>query len=454
MSNIFHVIKDPVHGAMQFAELEDNWIKPFIDSENFQRLRYISQVGLADWVFPGAVHNRFSHGLGSCYIASQICNKLGLEDEEKQIVILAGLLHDIGHGPFSHTFEAIFHEGHLHHEEWTRAFLQEYAEDEFLSHFNQRNNEYPLSPQKMELIRKLIMHEKTEKKLLADIVSSQLDADRLDYLLRDSHFCGVTYGQYDFRWLLHCLAIIEKDEEIRLGITSKGIGVVEQYLMARRLMMKNVYQNAKKYGAEYLLQKFLMYLADGFTETTIFSNFKNSPLIQFLEGVKKYNQQIDKNENVEGINKNFISTYYPLYKQLCDYDVFLMIRALSHRQGSHPAITIAKRLHARKLPKVFQIQNEHIQQVENIVKDLKNKWKNDIDDWQITIIKLPHLSYKMHEDPILIKGPSGGIKYLHDDSLMIGAISDKSEMGYLVSIDDAIMKSDKGAVVIKYLQDF
>ena len=95
-------------------------------------------------------------------------------------------------------------------------------------------------------IADMIMHKPINKSVLADIVSSQLDADRLDYLLRDSHFCGVRYGEFDFRWMLHCMAIVESKEGERLGITHKGIGVVEHYLMARRLMTRNIYHSQKK----------------------------------------------------------------------------------------------------------------------------------------------------------------------------------------------------------------
>src|SRR5579864_8696655 len=88
----FHMIKDPVYGTMQFTTLENNWIKPFIDSPNVQRLRHIKQLGMGDFIFPGAVHTRFNHSLGCCYIASQIGNKIGLSEEEKQLVMIACLL--------------------------------------------------------------------------------------------------------------------------------------------------------------------------------------------------------------------------------------------------------------------------------------------------------------------------------------------------------------------------
>ena len=243
---LFHVIKDPVHGTMQFTTLENNWIKPFIDSPHFQRLRHIKQLGMGDLIFPGAVHTRFNHCLGCCYIASQIAHKIGLAEEERQLVMIACLLHDIGHGPFSHAFEDVFHRKLIRHEAWTPFFLNDYRTPEFFAYYNRCNPRHHLSEEKFILIEEMIMHKSRVKRVLADIVSSQLDADRLDYLLRDSHFCGVAYGQFDFRWMLNSMMIVNAPQGERLGLTHKGIGVVEHYLMARRLMTRNIYHHQKK----------------------------------------------------------------------------------------------------------------------------------------------------------------------------------------------------------------
>ena len=249
----FHVIKDPVHGTMQFTDREDKWLKPFIDSQHFQRLRHIKQMGMTDLVFPGAVHTRFNHSIGCSYVANQISNKIGLDDHSRQCVVLACLLHDIGHGPFSHTFEGIFLREPIYHEDWTPYFLKSYHEKSFIDLYNAQNPDFPLTQGLLSRIEAMIMHKEVDNKLLADIVSSQLDADRLDYLLRDSHFCGVSYGEYDLRWLLHVVTRVKACGEERLGITHKGIGAVEQYLMARRLLMRNIVRHPKKRAAESLL---------------------------------------------------------------------------------------------------------------------------------------------------------------------------------------------------------
>src|SRR5579872_2220934 len=175
--------------------------------------------------------------------------------------MIASLLHDIGHGPFSHAFEGIFGKA-IHHEDWTPYFLADYGKEEFFQHYNRLNPRQHLTADKFKYIADMIMHQPATKGVLADIVSSQLDADRLDYLLRDSHFCGVRYGEFDFRWMLHCMAIVESSEGERLGITHKGIGVVEHYVMARRLMTRNIYHAQKKLALEQALVQLLASLAE------------------------------------------------------------------------------------------------------------------------------------------------------------------------------------------------
>ena len=168
MNNLFHVIKDPVHGTMQFTSTEDNWVKPFIDSPNFQRLRHIKQLGMGDFIFPGAVHSRFNHCLGCCYVASQIAQKVGLADEERQLVMIACLLHDIGHGPFSHAFEGVFHEKLIRHEDWTPYFLADYGTKEFFMHYNRLNPRYHLTEEKFHDVADMIMHRPATKGVLVN----------------------------------------------------------------------------------------------------------------------------------------------------------------------------------------------------------------------------------------------------------------------------------------------
>ena len=147
------------------------------------------------------------------------------------------------------------------------------------------------------------MHREKHRKLLADIVSSQLDADRLDYLLRDSHFCGVAYGEYDFKWMLNCLTAVDTKDGQRLGITYRGVGVVEHYLMARRLMMRNIYHHQKKYAGEKYLRRLLKLLASRLHQEPNFQNLADTTLGKFLAAVEPFNLGQVKKEDF--IRQNF-----------------------------------------------------------------------------------------------------------------------------------------------------
>lgn len=438
--NLYHVIKDPVHGTMQFTTLEDSWIKPFIDSPNFQRLRHIKQLGMGDFIFPGAVHTRFNHCLGCSYIASQIANKIGLAEEERQLVIIACLLHDIGHGPFSHTFEDVF-DKHIHHEDWTPFFLADYRTNEFFSAYNQRNPRHHLTPEKFQLIEEMIMHRPVTKQVLADIVSSQLDADRLDYLLRDSHFCGVTYGEFDLRWMLYCMTIVDSKQGERLGITHKGIGVVEHYLMARRLMTRNIYHYQKKLGLEFLLVQLLKNLAENLNDGGRYEKIKTTRLGKFLSAAAIFNQ---KKTNKQA----FLEEYYPTYKALCDYDIFSTIKWLADKDEDYPAVQIAKRLQNRKTPKIIRLDQVDIPEVEKLLSDFKKTHK-DIKDWQFSLIQTPHQSYKVDNDPILVVNEQNMVRPINEISLMINAISDKYEHTAFLCIDKAIFGDDAIQQIVK-----
>jgi HD superfamily phosphohydrolase len=443
MNNRFHVIKDPVHGTMQFTSAEDSWIKPFVDSPHFQRLRHIKQLGMGDLIFPGAVHTRFNHCLGCCYTGSQIAQKIGLADEERQLVMIACLLHDIGHGPFSHAFEGIFHRKWIRHEAWTPYFLADYGTKEFFQLYNRLNPRYHLTEEKFRVIADMIMHQPVVKGVLADIVSSQLDADRLDYLLRDSHFCGVRYGEFDFRWMLHCLAIVDSGEGERLGITHKGIGVVEHYLMARRLMTRNIYHSQKKLALESFLVELLASLAISLQEEKLFHFIQETLLGKFLLAANRFNESVHRATDfhqpaVEKARKNFLEENYAHYKVLCDYDVYALIHQLSQLTSEHPAVQIAKCLQFRLMPKIVRLDHINLEKAEAELKTFKQKHRTVFQDWQLSIVKTPHQSYSGEDDPILVLNERGDISPISAYSITINAISDKLEHIAFLCIDTSI----------------
>ncbi len=449
--DIHHVIKDPVHGTMQFSSQEDSWIKPFIDSPLFQRLRHIKQLGMGDFIFPGAVHTRFNHCLGCSYVASQIAHKIGLPDEERQLVIIACLLHDVGHGPFSHAFEDIFHQKLIRHEAWTPFFLADYRQPEFFAKYNKRNPQHKLSEEKFFQIEEMIMHKASKKRVLADIVSSQLDSDRLDYLLRDSHFCGVTYGEFDFRWMLNCMAIVKSSQGERLGITHKGIGVVEHYLVARRLMTRNIYHYQKKLALEFFLIQLLVNLSESLEDYAPFATIKNTRLGKFLLQANAFNQNIAGGKNIETLKQDFLTQNYADYKELCDYDVFAVMKQLATTDSTHAAAQLAARLHYRQMPKIIRLDHANIKQAEDILADFKKQHHKDLQDWQVAIIKSPHQSYSIESDPILVVNEHGLVKPINEMSFMINAISDKNESTAFLCVDKLIFDDARVQSIIQKL---
>lgn len=449
--NQFHVMKDPVHGTMQFTDEEDRWIKPFIDSKGMQRLRHIKQLGFADYIFPGAVHTRFNHSLGCCYVGSQIAHKIELPETSRQLVMIACLLHDIGHGPFSHAFEGLFDDKLIHHEAWTPYFLSEYTEPKFFDAYNAMNPKAKLNEDQFNEIMKMIMHQPMNDQLLADIVSSQLDADRLDYLLRDSHFCGVRYGQFDFRWMIHCLTIVNHEGKPHLGITEKGVGVFESYLMARRLIMRNIGHSTKKLAIEKLLVDLLTLLSVSLVNESLFSEVKSTRLGRFLLAVQQFNVKVKKGNQTEALKAAFLKDQFKEYRELCDYDVYRLIRHLADKEAKHPVIDIAKRIQCHDMPQIIRLENYDSVAVVELLSDFHGSYK-DILPWQVQWIASPHKSYTEHE-PVLVSDEEGHIRPITDYSLMIHMLSDQNEKVEFLMIDKEIIDDKRITSLLKKVRE-
>lgn len=239
MTNKRKIINDPVYG---FLTIDDDVIFDVISHPYFQRERQIKQLGFTSLVYPGAVHNRFSHMLGALNLMTRAIDVLkvkGVEitDEESLGVRLAILLHDIGHGPFSHTSEHTIAD--VHHEVLTRMFMQRINED--------------LQPNadgsgKLDLAIS-IFEDSYHKRFLHQLVSSQLDMDRLDYLSRDSFFSGVSEGIVGTERIINMLNV--KDDE--LVVDEKGIYSIEKFIISRRLMYWQVYMHKTVIAADTLL---------------------------------------------------------------------------------------------------------------------------------------------------------------------------------------------------------
>ena len=236
--NKLKIVNDPVYG---FIHIPNAFILDLIEHPYFQRLCRISQMGLSYLVYPGARHTRFHHALGCMFLMQQAIQTLRYKQieitpEEEEALYIAILLHDIGHGPFSHAMEHSIVEG-ISHEEISLAFMQALNE--------QFEGRLSLA---IEIFQK-----KYKKQFMNQLISSQLDMDRLDYLKRDSFYSGVSEGNINSQRIIAMLTV--KDDT--LIVEEKGIYSIEEFLVARRLMYWQVYLHKTSIGAEFVLVKLL-----------------------------------------------------------------------------------------------------------------------------------------------------------------------------------------------------
>ena len=237
-NKVSKILNDPVYG---FITLNRGILLDLIDHPYFQRLSRIKQLGLTYLVYPGAHHTRFHHAVGAAYLMKQALStfkELGvsIQREEERGALIAILLHDIGHGPYSHALEHSFLSG-LSHENVSEIFMRKLDE--------QYSGELSLAIQ--------IFRNQYHKKFLHQLVSSQLDMDRLDYLKRDSFFTGVSEGVVSNQRIIKMFDIV--DDEIL--IKEKGIYSIEKFIVARRLMYWQVYLHKTVLSAEFLLAKII-----------------------------------------------------------------------------------------------------------------------------------------------------------------------------------------------------
>jgi HD superfamily phosphohydrolase len=250
-------IRDPVHGFLRADPLET----ALIDSRPVQRLRFIHQLGFTFLVFPGAEHTRFGHVAGAMHLAGRVYDALcskgegllpsGPRSPERRLTRAAALLHDLGHAPFSHSAEDLF-EGGIDHEEMTRRLLgMPEIEEIFARHGDGITT--------ADVARLLAGGGSDLERLLAKIVSGELDVDKMDYLLRDSLFCGVRYGTYDLERLLDTIVPLADPEtgEWGIGVEEGGVHALEALVMARYYMFTQVYFNVTGKAMELHLNEWL-----------------------------------------------------------------------------------------------------------------------------------------------------------------------------------------------------
>ena len=271
------IYRDPVHNIirLQTDTDEGRLMVRLVDAEEFQRLRRIKQLGLALYTYQGAEHSRFSHSIGVLHLITRVLDRLGenykIAQEDRAAVRAAALLHDIGHGAFSHVMEKTLG---FHHEDWTvAAVLSEETEvGQALRDFSKD------LPERVAAIIKGTF----QPSALAQLVSSQLDVDRMDYLLRDSLMTGAKYGIYDLEWIINALAIDE--ERDRIYVTARGLYAVEEYLQARYYMFRQVYFHRTLRSAEVVLRAILKRVLELFAKGETVWHAPNTAFEKVLRG--------------------------------------------------------------------------------------------------------------------------------------------------------------------------
>tara|TARA_B100001093_G_scaffold519965_2_gene611744 strand:- start:4474 stop:5715 length:1242 start_codon:yes stop_codon:yes gene_type:complete len=317
-ANKIKILNDPIYG---FTNIPNELVSDLVEHRYFQRLRRISQLGLTYLVYPGAYHTRFSHALGAMHLMQNAVKSLQskghlINREEEEAVLIAILLHDIGHGPFSHALEKSIVHG-INHEDLSIMIM------------HKLNEEFD---GKLSLAIK-IFENKHPKIFLHQLISSQLDVDRLDYLKRDSFFSGVSEGIINSDRLINMLNISKGE----LVVDAKAIYSVEKFIIARRLMYWQVYLHKTVLSAEFILVKILK-RAKWLSKNRL-KLFSTKSLKEFLDNSHSLND-FDNNKHL-----------LEIFCQLDDNDIMCSIKEWCYNKDIVLS-TLSKMLIDRKLLKI------------------------------------------------------------------------------------------------------
>lgn len=380
------VLRDPVH---EYVRIEYEVIWKLLDTPEFQRLRRIHQLGGSYMVYHGAEHSRFSHSVGVYEIARRMINEVkGLKDvlnEYEQIVVLcAALLHDVGHGPFSHAFESVT--GISHETMTIRIILEGPTLRPLLD---------SVSNTLAKDICRVIDHSHP-KTLLTQMISSQIDADRMDYLLRDSYFTGVSYGEYDIERILRTLRI----ENDRLVIKESGMNAVEDYIMARYQMYWQVYYHPTSRAYEIMLLHIFKRIKDVYQSKQSLIQKNVLFVVPFV---------IDQSVSLED------------YLFLDDNSMIHGFKKLALQNEDVILKDLSTRLLNRDIFKFEENDEVLYQEKEQLLKE-----KGYPIDYYLAIDSLtqePYLPYLTKDQQIMILMPDGKVKELSEVSSIVSAIA-------------------------------
>lgn len=397
------ILNDPVYG---FVAIPNAFLFQLVEHPYFQRLRRINQLGLTNLVYNGANHSRFQHAIGATHLMEQAIDVLRskgneITEEEANGVMAAILLHDIGHGPYSHTLENTIISG-VSHETISLLFMHELNE--------QFNNQLEIAIQ--------IFTNKYPKKFLHQLVSSQLDMDRLDYLKRDTFFSGVSEGVIGSSRIIKMLNV-HNDE---LVIEEKGIYSIEKFIVARRIMYWQVYMHKTVLVAEFLLMKILERAKELVLQGE--QLFATPALGYFL--------------NARWTAKNFTNSNEALehFAQLDDFDILTSIKVWQKHTDKVLSL-LCSRLLNRELFKV-EIQNEPFDLAAIELKKKRCKERHHLTDNEVSYFVFSGVvennAYNPKNEKINIQYKDGRVLDITEaaDLLNISALSKTVQKHYLI----------------------
>ncbi|MCO6540967.1 MAG: HD domain-containing protein [Lactobacillus sp.] len=424
------VFRDPVHN---YIHVQHQVILDLINTPEFQRLRRIKQLGTTSFTFHGAEHSRFSHCLGVYEVTRRICDTFehnyptkhagdGLwNDEERLVALCAALLHDIGHGPYSHTFEHIFK---TDHEAWTRKIITDSS-----TQVNQILRQVSLDfPDKVASV----IAKTYPNMQVVQMISSQIDADRMDYLLRDAYYTGTQYGMFDLTRIMRVI----RPYAGGIAFNIDGMHAVEDYIVSRFQMYQQVYFHPVSRGMEVVLMQ-LLHRAKFLYERGDMDSFEMpSLLIPFFEN------QITVSDYVR-LDDDVLNTYFNIWRDHPD----TILRDLVHRfldRRPFKSITFAPAQQVEIKQLKALIQNSGFDQ--NFYTAINNSFDLPYD--------LYRPSSKEPKTQIELQQPDGTLQELSTISPLVKALSGRESGDHRFYFPKEMLANPESSTFAPYLQEF
>ena len=401
------VFKDPVH---RYVHVRDQVIWDLIKTKEFQRLRRIKQLGTTYLVFHGAEHSRFNHSLGVYEIVRRIVDDVfrgrpEWDDSERLLVLCAALLHDLGHGPFSHAFENVFH---TDHEYYTRQIIL--GNTEVNEVLRKVSADFP------ERVA-LVIEKNYTNTIVVGLISSQIDADRMDYLQRDAYYTGVSYGHFDMERILRVI----RPRQGQIVFKATGMHAIEDYIMSRYQMYLQIYFHPVSRSAEAILNLILKRAKKLYEEGY---QFKIEP-VHFHSFFKEEVQL----EDYLALDENILLSYFQFW--MSEEDAIL--KDLCRRFVNRDLFAYVD-LNPEEEPERFAWL---VEQVKSLGLDPEYYVKPD------STSDLPYDFYrpglKSTKKPIYLEMPSGEIRELSEQSHIVSAMANNIKVDYKVYYPKEVM---------------